>query len=242
VTLGARGMLIVDADGTDLLIPAVKRAVYDVTGAGDTAAAVLTACLAAGASIADAARIANTAAGIAVGEIGAIAVSSARIAGELSGIASSKLLSRAELPMRVKRWRDSGQRIVFTNGCFDLLHPGHLSLLNFAKSQGDILVLAINGDASVRRLKGAGRPVVSEQDRAAMLGALACVDAVTIFDEDTPLDAIRCVQPDILVKGRDYRIEEVIGRDIVEAAGGRVVLAPLLPDYSTTSLLARTRA
>jgi D-beta-D-heptose 7-phosphate kinase/D-beta-D-heptose 1-phosphate adenosyltransferase len=242
VTLGAHGMLIVAADGTDLLIPAIQRAVYDVTGAGDTAAAVLTACLAAGASIADAARIANTAAGIAVGEIGAVAVSPARIAGELSGIASSKLLPRAELLLRVKRWRDSGQRIVFTNGCFDLLHPGHLSLLNFAKSQGDILVLAINSDASVRRLKGPGRPVLSEQDRAAMLGALACVDAVTIFDEDTPLDTIRRVKPDILVKGRDYRIEEVIGRDIVEAAGGRVVLAPLLPDYSTTSLLARTRA
>ncbi len=242
VTLGARGMLIVGADGTDLPIPALKRAVYDVTGAGDTAAAVLTACLAAGASIADAARIANVAAGIAVGEIGAIAVPSPRIAGELSGIASSKLVSRPELPLRVRQWREAGQRIVFTNGCFDLLHPGHLSLLNFAKSLGDILVLAINSDASVRRLKGPGRPVVAEHDRAAMLGALACVDAVTIFDEDTPLEAIRCVKPEVLVKGRDYRIEEVIGRDIVEAAGGRVVLAPLLPDYSTSSLLARTRA
>lgn len=242
VTLGARGMLIVGADGTDLPIPALKRAVYDVTGAGDTAAAVITACLATGASIENAARIANAAAGIAVGEIGAIAVSSSRIAGELSGIAASKLLSRAELPLQLKRWRDRGLRIVFTNGCFDLLHPGHLSLLNFAKSLGDILVLAINGDASVRRLKGPGRPLVSEHDRAAMLGALTCVDAVTIFDEDTPLEIIRSVTPEILVKGRDYRIEDVIGRDVVEAAGGRVVLAPLLPDYSTTSLLARTRA
>lgn len=242
VTLGARGMLIVGADGTELSIPAVKRAVYDVTGAGDTAAAVLTACLATGASIEDAARIANAAAGIAVGEIGATAVSVSRIAGELSGIAAGKLLARAELAMRLKRWRDRGLRIVFTNGCFDLLHPGHLALLNFAKSLGDILVLAINGDASVRRLKGPGRPVVSEHDRAAMLGALACVDAVTIFDEDTPLEIIRSVNPEILVKGRDYRIEDVVGRDIVEAAGGRVVLAPLLPDYSTTSLLARTRA
>jgi len=242
VTLGARGMLIVGADGTELLIPARKRAVYDVTGAGDTAAAVLTACLAARAPIADAARIANAAAGIAVGEIGATAVSPARIAAELSGAGSNKLLSRAELQARVKQWRASGQRIVYTNGCFDLLHPGHLSLLNFAKSLGDVLVLAVNSDAAVRRLKGPGRPVVSERDRAAMLGALACVDAVTIFEEDTPLESIRAVCPEILVKGQDYRMDEVVGRDIVEAAGGRVVLAPLLPDYSTTSLLARTRA
>jgi D-beta-D-heptose 7-phosphate kinase/D-beta-D-heptose 1-phosphate adenosyltransferase len=242
VTLGSRGMLIAGTDGSDLAVPALKRAVYDVTGAGDTVTAVLTACLATGASIADAARIANTAAGIAVGEIGAVAVPTSRIAAELSGTASSKLLSRAALLTRVKQWRASGQRIAFTNGCFDLLHPGHLSLLNFAKSLGDILVLAINSDAAVRRLKGPGRPVVSEQDRAAMLGALACVDAVTIFDEDTPLECIRCVKPEFLVKGQDYRIDEVIGRDIVEAAGGRVVLAPLLPDYSTTSLLARTRA
>jgi D-beta-D-heptose 7-phosphate kinase/D-beta-D-heptose 1-phosphate adenosyltransferase len=242
VTLGPRGMLIVGADGSELSIPALQRAVYDVTGAGDTVTAVLTLCLATGASTADAARIANIAAGIAVGEIGAVAVTASRIAAELSGAASSKLLSRAALQARVKQWRASGQRIVFTNGCFDLLHPGHLSLLNFAKSMGDVLVLAINSDAAVRRLKGPGRPVVSEHDRAAMLGALACVDAVTIFDEDTPLECIRCVKPEVLVKGQDYRIDEVVGRDIVEAAGGRVVLAPLLPDYSTTSLLARTRA
>jgi D-beta-D-heptose 7-phosphate kinase/D-beta-D-heptose 1-phosphate adenosyltransferase len=242
VTLGPRGMLVVGADGSDLAVPALKRAVYDVTGAGDTVTAVLTLCLATGASTAEAARIANTAAGIAVGEIGAVAVTASRIAAELSGTAASKLLSRAALLARVKRWRASGQRIVFTNGCFDLLHPGHLSLLNFAKSLGDILVLAINSDAAVRRLKGPGRPVVSERDRAAMLGALACVDAVTIFEEDTPLECIRSVRPEVLVKGQDYRMDDVIGRDIVEAAGGRVVLAPLLPDYSTTSLLARTRA
>ena len=114
--------------------------------------------------------------------------------------------------------------------------------MKFAKSLGDILVLAINSDATVRRLKGRGRPVVSQHDRAAMLGALACVDAVTIFDEDTPLETVRCVQPQILVKGQDYRINEIVGRHIVEAAGGRVVLAPLLADYSTTSLLSRAGA
>jgi rfaE bifunctional protein nucleotidyltransferase chain/domain len=119
------------------------------------------------------------------------------------------------------------------------LKPGHLSLLHQAKSLGDILVLAINSDDAERKLKGPNRPVVRQDDHAAMLSALACVDAVTIFDEDTPLETVRCVQPDILVKGHDYRLDEVVGRDVVEAAGGRVVLAPLLPHYSTTSLLAR---
>lgn len=242
VTLGDRGMLVVLADGDELLIPALKRAVYDVTGAGDTAAAVLTACLATGATVAIAAQIANTAAGIAVGEIGAVAVPSARIADALAGGTPSKVLSRAELQSRATQWRERGQTIVFTNGCFDLLHPGHLSLLNFAKSLGDILVLAINSDAAVRRLKGSGRPVVSQDDRAAMLGALGFVDAVTIFDEDSPLETIRGVRPQVLVKGQDYRQDQVIGREFVEAAGGRVVLAPLLSGYSTTSLLSRARA
>jgi D-beta-D-heptose 7-phosphate kinase/D-beta-D-heptose 1-phosphate adenosyltransferase len=242
VTLGDRGMLIVMADGSQRLIPAFKRPVYDVTGAGDTAVAVLTTCLATGATIVSAAHIANATAGIAVGEIGAVAVPSSRIVDVVTGRPPSKVMSREELQGRVGQWREAGQRIVFTNGCFDLLHPGHLSLLHYAKSLGDILVLAINSDAAVRRLKGPSRPVLSQDDRAGMLGALACVDAVTIFDEDTPLETVRCVQPDILVKGQDYRLDEVVGRDVVEAAGGRVVLAPLLAHCSTTSLLTRARA
>jgi D-beta-D-heptose 7-phosphate kinase/D-beta-D-heptose 1-phosphate adenosyltransferase len=242
VTMGDRGMLVVLPDGSHLVIPAVKRAVYDVTGAGDTAAAVFTTCLASGATIVAAARIANTAAGIAVGEIGAVAVNSMRIADAIAGAPVNKLLAGIELEAALHRWRASGDQIVFTNGCFDLLHSGHLSLLHYAKSLGDRLVLAINSDAAVRRLKGPSRPVVSQSDRAAMLGALACVDAVTIFDEDTPLEIVKRVRPNILVKGQDYRMDEVIGRDVVEAGGGRVVLAPLLADYSTTSLLARVRA
>jgi len=242
VTLGDRGMLVVLANGVELQIPALKRAVYDVTGAGDTAAAVLTACLASGATVAAAAQIANCASGIAVGEIGAVAVSSAHIEEALTGRPPSKMLSREELQGRARQWRENGQRIVFTNGCFDVLHPGHLSLLNYAKSLGDVLVLAINSDSAVRRLKGPSRPVVSQNDRAAMLSALGFVDAVTIFDEDTPLETIRCVEPQVLVKGQDYRLDQVVGREIVEAAGGRVVLAPLLGEYSTTSLLARARA
>jgi D-beta-D-heptose 7-phosphate kinase/D-beta-D-heptose 1-phosphate adenosyltransferase len=242
VTLGERGMILVSSDGSENRVPALRRPVYDVTGAGDTVAGVVTACLAAGATLVEAAYIANTAAGIAVGEIGAVAVPSERIAAALSGKPSGKLRTRTELEILVKDWRASGTRIVFTNGCFDLLHPGHLSLLQFAKSLGDVLVLAINSDAAVRRLKGAGRPVVPERDRASLLGALECVDAVTIFDEDTPLECVRSVMPDILVKGQDYRMHEVIGRDLIEGAGGRVVLAPLVPDYSTTRLLERVRA
>jgi D-beta-D-heptose 7-phosphate kinase/D-beta-D-heptose 1-phosphate adenosyltransferase len=242
VTLGERGMVVVSADGSETRVPALRRPVYDVTGAGDTVAGVVTACLAAGATVIESAYIANHAAGIAVGEIGAVAVPSERIAAALSGRPAGKLRNRKELEILVQTWRASGKRVVFTNGCFDLLHPGHLSLLHFAKSLGDVLVLAINSDATVRRLKGPDRPVVSQGDRAALLGALECVDAVTIFDEDTPLESVRSVLPDVLVKGQDYRMHEVIGRDLVEAAGGWVVLAPLVPDYSTTSLLQRVRA
>ena len=242
VTLGDRGMLVVPADGTETLIPALKRAVYDVTGAGDTAAAVITACLSTGASIATAAYVGNAAAGVAVGAIGAVAVATQDIAQALSNGTPSKILGLSELKQKVQLWRGEKKSVVLTNGCFDLLHPGHLQLLSFAKNLGDVLVLAINSDAAVRRLKGPNRPVVSETDRAAMLGALQCVDAVVLFDEDTPLETIRAVVPDILVKGQDYRLDEVVGRNIVEGAGGWVVLAPLLPNYSTTSILARARA
>lgn len=242
VTLGDRGILVVEAHGPACFLPAQKRAVYDVTGAGDTAVAVLTTCLASGASLIEAAHLANIAAGITVGEVGAVAVPASRLSAELSGSADSKVFTQRVLQSRLVKWRAAGERIVFTNGCFDLLHPGHLSLLSFAKSLGDRLVLAINSDAAVRSLKGPTRPVVSQHDRAAMLGALNCVDAVVIFDQDTPLEIINIVQPDVLVKGQDYRLDEVIGRKLVEAAGGRVVLAPLLAQYSTTSLLARLRA
>jgi rfaE bifunctional protein nucleotidyltransferase chain/domain len=152
------------------------------------------------------------------------------------------VLERGELATRAASWRMAGKRIVFTNGCFDLLHAGHLSLLHGAAALGDVLVLAINSDASVRRLsKGPERPLVPQGERAALLAALACVDAVTIFDEDTPLEALKAVKPHVLVKGADYRVEQVVGRDFVEANGGRVVLVPLLPQKSTTALVERIR-
>jgi D-beta-D-heptose 7-phosphate kinase / D-beta-D-heptose 1-phosphate adenosyltransferase len=229
VTLGSRGMLVVPAQGPEIAVPALRHEVYDVTGAGDTAIAVLTA------------QLANAAAGVAVSQVGTVAVSAASIRDAAAARPEGKLLSRHDLMTRSATWRAAGKRIVATNGCFDLLHAGHLALLGHAAKLGDILVLAINSDASVRRLKGPGRPLVPENERAALLAALTFVDAVTIFDEDTPLAVLEAVRPDVLVKGGDYRPEEVVGRELVESAGGRVEIVPLMPERSTSSLLERIR-
>jgi D-beta-D-heptose 7-phosphate kinase / D-beta-D-heptose 1-phosphate adenosyltransferase len=242
VTLGSRGMLVVPADSAELAVPAIRREVYDVTGAGDTAIAVLALALAARAPLTRAAQLANVAAGVAVCQVGAVAVPAAGIRDALAARPDGKLLTRQELAARVAAWRLAGKRIVFTNGCFDLLHAGHLALLGHAAKLGDVLVLAINSDASVRRLKGADRPLVAQAERAAVLAALGFVDAVTIFDEDTPLAVVQAVRPNVLVKGGDYQPAEVVGREFVEAAGGRVEIVPLTPEKSTTSLVERIRA
>ncbi len=143
----------------------------------------------------------------------------------------------------VRELQGAGQRVVFTNGCFDLLHPGHVGCLEAARALGDALIVAANTDASVARLgKGAGRPVTPEADRARVLAALACVDRVVLFAEDTPLEIITHLKPDVLVKGGDYRLDEIVGREVVEARGGRVVVLPLVPGYSTTRLIDRIRA
>jgi len=241
VTLGNHGMLVVPAAGPEVAVPAMRHEVYDVTGAGDTAIAVLTLALAAGASLAQAAQLANAAAGVSVCQVGAVAVSAASIRDALAAHPDGKLLSRHELTARAATWRTAGKRIVLTNGCFDLLHAGHLALLSQAAKLGDVLVLAINSDASVRRLKGSERPLVPQAERAALLAALTFVDAVTIFEEDTPLAVLDAVRPHVLVKGGDYQPSEVIGRELVEAAGGRVVIVPLTPERSTSSLVARIR-
>jgi D-beta-D-heptose 7-phosphate kinase / D-beta-D-heptose 1-phosphate adenosyltransferase len=241
VTLGDRGMLVVPAAGPELAVPAIRRDVYDVTGAGDTAIAVLALALAESAPLTQAAQLANAAAGVAVCQVGAVAVSTASIRDALTSHPEGKLLSRHDLAARAATWRSEGKRIVFTNGCFDLLHAGHLALLGHAARLGDVLVLAINSDASVRRLKGPDRPLVPQTERAALLAALAYVDAVTIFDEDTPLATLEAVRPDVLVKGGDYQVTEVVGRELVEAAGGRVEIVPLMPERSTSSLLERIR-
>jgi D-beta-D-heptose 7-phosphate kinase/D-beta-D-heptose 1-phosphate adenosyltransferase len=242
VTLGDRGMLVVPAEGQAIGVPAVQRAVYDVTGAGDTAISVLTLSLAANASLLGAAQLANVAAGISVGQIGAVAVDAASIRDALTARPDGKVLGRDDLVARAATWRMAGKRIVFTNGCYDLLHAGHLSLLSQAAKLGDVLVLAINSDASVRRLKGPERPLVPQEDRAAVLAALGFVDAVTIFDEDTPLEVLQSIRPHVLVKGGDYKLEDVVGRELIEASGGRVVLVPLTPEKSTTALVERIRS
>jgi D-beta-D-heptose 7-phosphate kinase/D-beta-D-heptose 1-phosphate adenosyltransferase len=153
-----------------------------------------------------------------------------------------QFISQEELILRVREAKRNGQRVVFTNGCFDLLHPGHVRCLEQARELGHMLVVAINSDASVRRLKGAGRPVVSQEERAEVLAALAAVDYVTVFDEDTPQQIIARVLPDVLVKGGDWGPDLIVGRAEVEAAGGRVVSIPLEPGYSTSALLERIRA
>jgi D-beta-D-heptose 7-phosphate kinase/D-beta-D-heptose 1-phosphate adenosyltransferase len=241
VTLGGRGMLVVKRDGGSSVVEADRRAVFDVSGAGDTALAVLALGLAVGADIEDALALANTAAGVAVGEVGTTAVSNEDIVAALDLRPAAKIMSRRDLATQLQAWRLEGQKIVFTNGCFDLLHIGHLAILRSASELGDKLVLAINSDDSVRRLKGETRPLIPETERATLLAALECVDAITVFDEDTPLEILKELKPDILVKGQDYQLHEVVGRELVESLGGRVELVPLLPEHSTSALIERIR-
>lgn len=237
VTRAEHGILIAPARDRCRAIAAHAQVLSDPTGAGDIVLAVLATTLAAGASLIEAASLANVAAGISISRIGTVSVTPEEILAAAERAGTRKVLGRAELVTQVEDWRASGRRIAFTNGCFDLLHAGHLALLHEAARCGDALIVAINSDASVQRLKGPGRPLVCERERAAMLAALGCVDAVTIFDEDTPLESLSAVRPDVLVKGQDYRIDEVVGRELVESGGGRVVLVPLLPGKSTTALL-----
>jgi len=241
VTLGKRGMLVVPSQEPEVLVPAIPCEVYDVTGAGDTAIAVLTLALATRVPLVQAARLANAAAGVSVSQVGTVAVSAASIREALATQPESKLVSHRDLAARAVLWRTAGKRIVLSNGCFDILHAGHLALLNHAATLGDILVLAINSDASVRRLKGPERPLVPQAERAALLAALTFVNAVTIFEEDTPLSVLESVKPNVLVKGGDYQPSEVVGRELVEANGGRVEIVPLMPEKSTTRLVERIR-
>ena len=153
-----------------------------------------------------------------------------------------KFYPASELPARLQRLRARGKRLVFTNGCFDLLHPGHIRTLNAAKAEGAVLVVAVNADASVRKLKGPGRPVFSERERVAVLSALEVVDFVTVFEEETPLALIRLLKPDVLVKGGDWSARRVVGRAVVERGGGKVVLVPYEAGFSTTAIIERIRA
>ncbi|MFQ5774786.1 MAG: D-glycero-beta-D-manno-heptose-7-phosphate kinase [Kiloniellaceae bacterium] len=245
-TRSEQGMTLVSARSTDDGIearhfPAEAREVFDVSGAGDTVVAVVATALAAGIDLARAARLANVAAGIVVGKLGTAVARPAEILHALHAsdflAAEAKVVDFEGLLERAGRWRGAGLRVGFTNGCFDLLHPGHVALLAQARGACDRLVVGLNGDASVRRLKGEGRPVQSEAARAAVLASLASVDLVVIFAEDTPLRLIEALRPEVLVKGADYALDEVVGADLVQGYGGRVMLAELAPGYSTTGTI-----
>jgi D-beta-D-heptose 7-phosphate kinase/D-beta-D-heptose 1-phosphate adenosyltransferase len=221
--------------------PARAREVFDVSGAGDTVIATLTAGLAAGLQIEGAVELANLAAGIVVGKVGTVPIASHELVAALtpsSGLsAGEKILDLERIKQRVAEWRASGETIVFTNGCFDLLHVGHITLLEDCHRFGSKLVLGLNADSSVCRLKGPTRPIVGERERARVMAALAAVDAVVLFEEDTPLELIRALKPNVLVKGGDYTIETVVGHEDVIAAGGRVEIIPTVEGFSTSNIV-----
>jgi D-beta-D-heptose 7-phosphate kinase/D-beta-D-heptose 1-phosphate adenosyltransferase len=241
-TLSERGIALLRS-GSRFLAPSVARQVFDVSGAGDTVIAVLALSLASGLEPETAVELANVAAGIVVGKVGTVPVEKhellAALQPQIALHGEDKVLTRSQLASRAALWRAGGERIAFTNGCFDLLHIGHITLLEQARRMGDRLVVAINSDASVSALKGPARPIVGEQERARVLAALAAVDAVVVFPEATPLELIRSIQPDVLVKGGDYQIETVVGAGEVLSWGGEVRIVPTVAGYSTTRLLQR---
>ena len=241
VKLSDEGMLLLPRGDGPRPIRARAREVFDVTGAGDTVLAALGVALGAGLDLPSAAEVANRAAGCAVARVGTAPV---RWADLLDGLAASpdeKLLDRPHLTAVCATLKRAHRKVVFTNGCFDLLHPGHVRLLTEARKLGDVLVVGLNSDASVRRLKGEGRPILGEHDRAQVLGGLDAVDFVVVFDEETPEALIGAVRPDVLVKGGDYSEETVVGARFVRSYGGTVALVPLVPGSSTSGVVARMK-
>lgn len=244
LTRSERGMSLFRQGLAPVHLPAEAREVFDVTGAGDTVAAGLALGLAAGLPVEEAMRVANEAAGVVVGKLGAAVCSRPELAaalGRRSGRAAppAALASLAEALRLRRQWAAAGLSVGFTNGCFDLLHPGHVALLRRAAEECDRLIVGLNSDASVQRLKGAGRPLQTAAARAEVLAALRSVDLVAVFEEDTPMALIEQLSPDVLVKGADYQPHEVVGAELVAARGGRLVLVELAAGHSTTALVAR---
>jgi D-beta-D-heptose 7-phosphate kinase/D-beta-D-heptose 1-phosphate adenosyltransferase len=240
-TLSEKGIALV-LPGSRFVAPAVARQVFDVSGAGDTVIAVLALCLASGLNPKTAVELANVAAGIVVGKVGTVPVEKhellAALSPEISLHAEDKVVSREDLVTRIALWRANGERVVLTNGCFDLLHVGHITLLEQAHRFGDRLIVAINSDASVRGLKGPSRPIVGEVERGRVLAALGAVDAVVVFGEATPLELIIATRPDVLVKGGDYEVDTIVGAQEVMSWGGQVKLVPIVEGFSTSRLIA----
>jgi D-beta-D-heptose 7-phosphate kinase/D-beta-D-heptose 1-phosphate adenosyltransferase len=241
-SLGAEGLVLVSSDGSAHIERAAVREVYDVSGAGDTVVAMVAAALACGISLTDAARLANAAAGVVVGKIGTAVAYGSELLAALNGRglhASDKLVPRSHALDLVGRWRRHGLKVGFTNGCFDLLHPGHVALLGQAKAACDRLVVGLNSDPSAARLKAPQRPMQSQSERAAALASLSAVDLIVVFEEDTPIELIREIRPQLLVKGDDYPLEDVVGAEFVKSSGGEVLLAKTVPGYGTTATIAR---
>jgi D-beta-D-heptose 7-phosphate kinase/D-beta-D-heptose 1-phosphate adenosyltransferase len=243
VTRGNDGMTLVDAASAQHF-PAEAAEVYDTAGCGDTALATLASAVAVHLDLPVAVRLANLAAGVVVGKVGTAVARAADLLAALSpqGSALRKIVTREAAVEQVERWRHKGWRVGFTNGCFDLLHPGHVHLLEEARENCDRLVVGLNSDASVAQVKGTPRPVQPEAARAAILASLASVDLVCVFDEYTPETLIEALRPDLLVKGANYTLDQVIGAEQVRSWGGKVFLAELLPGHSTAATLARIRA
>jgi D-beta-D-heptose 7-phosphate kinase/D-beta-D-heptose 1-phosphate adenosyltransferase len=240
VTMSEKGIRLL-SEGHAYHSPARAREVFDVSGAGDTVIAAVAAAMAGGLTVETAIDLGNLAAGIVVGKVGTVAIAAHELVAMLtpsSGVRGvEKVLDGERLARRIDEWRAAGETIVFTNGCFDLLHVGHVTLLEDCRRFGSKLVLGLNSDASVSRLKGPTRPVVGARERARVMAALAAVDAVVLFEEDTPIELIRAVRPDVLVKGGDYSVETVVGHEEVIAAGGRVEIVPTVEGFSTTNLV-----
>ena len=243
VTMSEKGIALLGRKGR-YVAPAVAKQVFDVSGAGDTVVAVMAISLASGFSNELSAQLANLAAGVVVGKVGTVPIEKHELLAELGTSlalqSANKVISRDELIMRAAMWKKNGERIVFTNGCFDLLHVGHISVIEQARRLGDRLILAINSDRSVSKLKGPNRPVVGENERARVLAALAAVDAVVIFDEQTPLDLILATRPNVLVKGGDYNPSSVVGAKEVLSWGGQIHIVPTIEGISTTTLIEKS--
>jgi len=242
ITVDRDGLYLKERGAPGARLAARPRAVYDVSGAGDMVLSALGFFLAAGAAPGQAAFLANVAAGVEVGKMGVASVSLPEIRAELmrmQPVAPHKEKSRGDLVAALEHHRRRREKIVFTNGCFDVLHVGHMHYLQFAREQGDLLVVGLNSDASILRLKGPGRPILPQAERVQNLASLGCVDYVVVFDEDTPEELIRAVRPDVLVKGEDWGPDEVVGRDFVESYGGRLALAPLVKGVSTSTIIQR---
>ena len=243
VTRSANGLTLVRRDTPPLHFPTRAREVADVSGAGDTLVAALSVALGAGAALPEAALLANVTAGISVGKQGTATVSAPELLGvlHLEDLVATdrKVADWQEAVERAAGWRGKGLRVGFANGCFDLIHPGHVRLLTEARAACDRLIVALNSDSSVKRLKGPTRPVQNELARATVMASLSPVDLVVLFEEDTPLELIRALRPDVLVKGADYTIDQVVGGDLVQSWGGRVALVNLADGHSTTGTIRR---